>query len=668
MPQVQAGGSALTENWLCQLVQGALDRINALENVVDRVGLMDFSGGARLIGNTWEVSNAQIANWVAETPLPLSSASQYARFIEGKLEIRGGRFDISTAENGARMSLDAEALRGYTDLDDLTIELDWAQASLWAKKGGFGGTPAAPKIVLNEDGSVDLVDLGVSGMLSLVSGGIIQSDNFLTGVSGWQVHNDGSAEFQDVLVRGTLDTVVFKENTVSTVGGTIRVELTPTTTELTAGLTIPLVTGLASMDTKLVYPIYEVNDEITVVDPSSDQQGTLTIFAILSSGEGEVSYLVRNDGDATPYDVFPSGSMVYGVTGDPGYLLMTANPVLGGPRYAVVDSSGGTDKLVGVFGNLEGAFNVGTKKYGIGIGDFAAENYLVYEPTGGFVMKAGGGAVTLDANGISVDAVDAFPSKLKFIGDQGNALSWLFTKEELSYVDTWFASIGQDNTHHTSQMYLMVTEYNSVNEFARFSLSSRIGGNSTSYLEAERFIMQGTVHPDYDMNASLHGHLAVTGDVSIGGSIDDTVPISIRVSRRATPQTLTTGAITVVSYDTAEWVRGSPAASRIVSSANRMYAKTAGLYLVQAEMEYATNGTGRRWAGIRKNGTNMESWVAWDVTLNATFPVSTCATVWLEVDDYVEMLARQTSGGNLDLALATDANQQALSFTVTRIA
>jgi hypothetical protein len=217
-------------------------------------------------------------------------------------------------------------------------------------------------------------------------------------------------------------------------------------------------------------------------------------------------------------------------------------------------------------------------------------------------------------------------------------------------------------------MYLMVTEYNSVNEFARFSLSSRIGGNSTSYLEAERFIMQGTVHPDYDMNASLHGHLAVTGDVSIGGSIDDTVPISIRVSRRATPQTLTTGAITVVSYDTAEWVRGSPAASRIVSSANRMYAKTAGLYLVQAEMEYATNGTGRRWAGIRKNGTNMESWVAWDVTLNATFPVSTCATVWLEVDDYVEMLARQTSGGNLDLALATDANQQALSFTVTRIA
>ena len=512
----------------------------------------------------------------------------------------------------------------------------------------------------------ELVDLDVSGLLNLVAGGIIQSDNYAAAVSGWQIRDDGSAEFQDVLVRGTLNTVVFQENTVSTVAGTIRVEPSPTTTELTAELTIPAVSGTTAMDVKLVYPLYEVNDEVTIVDPSSEQQGTLVIAAVLSSGGGDISYLVRNDGDATPSEVFPIGSMVYKVTTDPGYLLMTANPVLGGPRYAVVDSSGGVDTLVGVFGNLDGSFGVATKEYGIGVGDFLGGNYMLYEPTNGFVMKAGGGAVTLDEDGISIDATEGIPNRIKFVGDQGNPLMWLYAKEELSYADTWLATIGQDATHHTAQMYLQVQEYASATELARLSLVSRIGSVSQIRLEAESVVIQGSESPDYDVSFVVHG------DLSVGGSISDTVPISLRASREANAQSVANSTVTVVTYDTTDWSQGSPAAEKIVLSSNKFYAKVAGLYLCEAQIQYDAPGgayLGIRWVGIRVNGTNMEGWhgVTAVSSVGAT-PLSTSQVVKLAVDDYVEVMTRQTSTISLALSLAPANDKQANSFTMTRIA
>ncbi|MEN6546067.1 MAG: hypothetical protein ABFE07_08510, partial [Armatimonadia bacterium] len=267
--------------------------------------------------------------------------------------------------------------------------------------------------------SGQLIDLSVAGTLTLVTGGIIKSDNFSAGVSGWQIGNDGKAEFQDALVRGVLDTVLFRQNVVSTVAGTLRVEQTPTTTELTASLTIPAVAGYTSLYCGPVSPVYQIGDSLTVSDPSSGKQGSVVVFQIVTSGEGDVSYIVRNDGGATEGDVFPTGAIVYKATEDPGYLLITANPVLGGPRYAVVDSSGGVDTLVGVLGNLEGSFGVATKQYGVGLGDYASGNYIRYEPLGGLELRAGDGALRMSADGLAISLADSA------VQDQRHALTFL---------------------------------------------------------------------------------------------------------------------------------------------------------------------------------------------------------------------------------------------------
>ena len=69
---------------------------------------------------------------------------------------------------------------------------------------------------MNEDGRIESRDLCSSSVIERVLSDeavssikikkTIQSDNFSTGVSGWQINRDtGSCEFQDAVIRGTLN-------------------------------------------------------------------------------------------------------------------------------------------------------------------------------------------------------------------------------------------------------------------------------------------------------------------------------------------------------------------------------------------------------------------------------------------------------------------------------
>ncbi len=200
-------------SWLCQAVEEIQDRLLRVEQLLD---YLDIRAGrtAKLVGGNWEVSNQQIAQWVAGTPLPLSDSSEYVRFKDGNLEIRGGVFSIHTGESGAHMTLDGTELKGYDTSGNLTVHFNWDAGTIWAKSGGFGGTSASPVIVLdNATANVfvpqpiylgdDATGLVVGGQ---TAGGVpyIQSANFSTGVTGWRIDNDGDAEFNSVTVRGTI--------------------------------------------------------------------------------------------------------------------------------------------------------------------------------------------------------------------------------------------------------------------------------------------------------------------------------------------------------------------------------------------------------------------------------------------------------------------------------
>ncbi len=77
-------------------------------------------------------------------------------------------------------------------------------------------TGAKPPV--DADVTLSEVNGGLSltgGGLTLASGGAtIESGNFSTGVAGWRIYHDGSAEFQNILARGTLQTALANQRIV----------------------------------------------------------------------------------------------------------------------------------------------------------------------------------------------------------------------------------------------------------------------------------------------------------------------------------------------------------------------------------------------------------------------------------------------------------------------
>jgi len=57
----------------------------------------------------------------------------------------------------------------------------------------------------------------------LITTNSIKSNNFVTGISGFQIKDDGSSEFENVVVRGMIKSSVFQKDTISAVGGQIFV-------------------------------------------------------------------------------------------------------------------------------------------------------------------------------------------------------------------------------------------------------------------------------------------------------------------------------------------------------------------------------------------------------------------------------------------------------------
>ena len=471
-------------------------------------------------------------------------------YIEGEIVAEtgeiGGWTIGATALTGGDASLDSSGVLTLgTGTDLVVVSSADVLYRLWA--GAVAGADAPFSVtkagLLVADGATiegaltattgALVDLDVTGSLILSGLGLIKSTGYAAGVSGWQIEQDGSAEFQDVLVRGTLHSVVFQANTVSTVAGSLRVEPDPISTVLTTQLVVPAVAGTTSLEVVLVYPIWEVNDEVMLVDEDNAIQGTLVVQAILASGS-LVTYLVRNDGGATPADTFQVGSLVYKIGTEPGYLLITANPILKGPRYAVVDSAGGVDTLVGVFGNLDGAFGVATKQYGFGVGDYANGNYMLYGPTAGFKVLAGDGRIQVNENGIAMEGGDN-------VYEARSALRWMSPNvpankilemyafqqdygggiiDDFSYITTGnehggSATLGVSSVALTGKVASASLETRSGSEYAIVAASSddtRSDGDRTFLaLDADKITLQSWGSP-YTTEAKIIGNLTVTGD------------------------------------------------------------------------------------------------------------------------------------------------------------
>lgn len=154
-------------------------------------------------------------------------------------------------------------------------------------------------------------------------------------------------------------------------------------------------------------PIAVVNDLLrmkSVTPGGSILDNWLKVTGRDTSHTGYTIYtVVRQSGTA---GVFPAGTAVvnYGQSGQ-GFLFLTSDDT-DGPFYSVRTHAGAPWSVqteVGRFGNLKNSFGVGAvNRFGFAAGDYAGGNYLLYNPTDGFKLKAGAGNVTIDANGVAI--------------------------------------------------------------------------------------------------------------------------------------------------------------------------------------------------------------------------------------------------------------------------
>lgn len=143
------------------------------------------------------------------------------------------------------------------------------------------------------------------------------------------------------------------------------------------------------------------------------------------------------------------------------------------------------------------------------------------------------------------------------------------------------------------------------------------------------------------------------------GAVNPPMP-QARVSNGSDIST-TSGVDKVLSFNTERWDNGKV---HDTSVAERLRAPMAGLYAIGAHVMFTSNATGYRQVVLRLNGTTN---IAAD-TRPAANGQDTNVTVTTQYElaqgDYVEVLARQTSGGALNVRAVGNLSPE---FWMTRL-
>lgn len=131
--------------------------------------------------------------------------------------------------------------------------------------------------------------------------------------------------------------------------------------------------------------------------------------------------------------------------------------------------------------------------------------------------------------------------------------------------------------------------------------------------------------------------------------------------RQTAAQTLTTGVAAAIVMD-AEDV-DSTGMHSTVTNPSRLTAVYPGQYMHGGGISYAINATGVRTTGWRVNGVAVADGATLRpafASFSAQMPARTIMS-YLNVGDYVELWGTQTSGGNLNTAVANSGEQPGAS-------
>lgn len=113
-------------------------------------------------------------------------------------------------------------------------------------------------------------------------------------------------------------------------------------------------------------------------------------------------------------------------------------------------------------------------------------------------------------------------------------------------------------------------------------------------------------------------------------------------------QSITNATWTALSFNSERW--DTDTMHSTASNTSRLVAKTAGLFRIFANCDFASNATGLRGIAFRFNGTGLEIFQKLEAAVNGNIHGLAAYTEYVfAVNEYVEVFVFQSSTGNLNV-------------------
>lgn len=473
---------------------------NAHHNQAHGLVSSDHSTSGLTTGHYLRASGATTFGFAAiqDVDLP-STIVRTSRTITAGAGLTGG------GSLAADRTIDVGAGNGISVAAD-SVSVNQNYAFTWGALHTFSaGTRIAEGQQLQFGTDVAL-ERAAANVLGLASGDALRSSNFASGVSGWAIDANGTAEFSNVFVRGELHAAVFVKDLIEAHAGTMVIAKS-------AGvLALDMVVPEAPEDHWFMYLndppgggfLLDESDICRVKSEYSAGVGD-TWFAIqarLDMGNGtQRYYCVYRYG--TRGITYPAGGAVvdYGLSGQ-GVLMMTAE-LNYAPYYDVITHAGApwtTQTLKVRLGNLAGVTDAVLSPSGYGL--YADNVFLKGD------LLAGGGKVKIFSDGITI-AADSELVSYQNITWKNGATTFAETGAGFTAADQyWFTSVTSP-VSETGRI-LISANYSTIG-WSRIEMST---GSANEWIK----FYCGAVENGYIFNIE-DDKITITKDILPSGSV-----------------------------------------------------------------------------------------------------------------------------------------------------
>ena len=277
-------------------------------------------------------------------------SNRYVKFDGTDVEIKSRKFELNTdtldisSTNRRIQIFDTDGSTEYVRIGEVSTD---ASDKFGLKiYDGSGTTDSNTLVKLGEDGNriagwtINQTSLS-SNNIFIHSEGTIETADFASNVKGWRISSDGNgtAEFENIRIRGTLATAVFEKETVNAVGGQLYVA---NSTSITGSASMSIsettmsvvnVTGFVANEVISAKKVHDTGFQTEYMlvnsasrdDSSSDTNFAGKLMVTRAYGSGSSNDFVGDLASAS--QSYEQGQVVVstGVSGS-GYIRLNANP------------------------------------------------------------------------------------------------------------------------------------------------------------------------------------------------------------------------------------------------------------------------------------------------------------------------------------------------------